>query len=126
SGTVSYQYDGENHQAAVTQAGALITHFFYNYAGDLVQKQLPTGTIVITYGTTSSAVPNAVGRVISVQDAGGTLALKYDSAGRVSERRRTALGSTYVTGYAYDSLGRLRQLTYPDGYQINYYFDSTG
>ncbi|UCC32103.1 MAG: RHS repeat-associated core domain-containing protein, partial [Phycisphaerales bacterium] len=101
------------------------TCFHYNRAGDLIRKEFPDGTTQeFTYGTAGQQ--NAVGRLVQIKDAAGHVDLKYDARGNVVERRRTVLEHTYVTGYVYDSLGRARCITYPDGFAVQYEYDSGG
>jgi YD repeat-containing protein len=73
-----------------------------------------------------------LGRLIGITDPlGQKLTLSYqgftidvlDARGRVIERRRTVDGRTYVTGFAYDSMDRVRQVIYPDGFIANYSYD---
>ncbi len=125
AGIYNYCYDGEDRLVEQTAPDGQITRFRYNSAGDLVRKEFPDGTVqVFTYGT--SRWHNAVGRIVRIEDAAGVLDMKYDVRGRVIERRRTVLGSTYVTGYTYDSLDRIRHITYPDGFAVDYEYDSGG
>src|SRR6202035_1384207 len=87
-------------------------------------KTFPDGTLVrFTYGT---AAGNGVGRITHVDDAAGSLDVKYDPRGQVAERHRTTRGLELVTGYSRDSLNRIRRVTYPDGYTVTYAYDSSG
>lgn len=124
AGTYRYEYDGEGRIRTQTAPGGLVTLYLYNRAGDLTGKIFPDGTTQsFAYGTGTG---NAVGRITHIEDAAGTLDLRYDVRGNVVERRRTVLGQTYVTGYSYDSMGRIRRITYPDGFTVNYEYDSGG
>jgi YD repeat-containing protein len=95
----------------------------YSAAGELIEKRLPDGTqYTFRYG--GAAEPNGVGRLVEVQDASGTLNLSYDARGRMIERRRAVEGKTYVTGFRYDSMDRVTEVIYPDGFLANYAYDS--
>ncbi len=125
AGTYKYQYDGEGRLISQVGPDGRTTTFLYNRSGDLLEKKFPDGTRnVFTYGGTGQR--NAVGRVIRIEDAAGTVEMAYDARGNVIERRRLVEGRTYVTGYVYDSLKRIRRLTYPDGFTANYEYDSGG
>ena len=125
-GTYNYTYDPAGRLVEQTAPGDTVpTVFEYNDAGDLIRKEFPDGTFQnYIYGEPGDH--NAVGRLVRIEDAAGIVELSYDVRGNVSERRRTVLGKTYVTGYAYDSLGRVRRITYPDGFAVNYEYDSGG
>jgi RHS repeat-associated protein len=125
AGTYRYTYDGEGRLSTQVAPDGSLTRFVYNGAGDLTAKKLPDGTEHrFTYGGASER--NAAGRIVRIEDAAGSVAMAYDVRGNVVERRRIILGRTYVTGYSYDSMGRLRRLTYPDGYTVNYEYDAGG
>jgi len=61
-----------------------------------------------------------------VEDAAGSLDLRYGPAGEVVEERRTVLGKTYVTGFATDLLGRRTAVQYPDGFIVRYEYGPDG
>ncbi len=125
AGTYSYSYDAEGRLVEQTAPDGQTTSFYYNGAGDLIRKEFPDGTShIFTYGTSQNS--NAAGRIVQIKDSAGIVDLRYDSRGNVVERRREVLGRTYVTGYSYDSLGRVRRVTYPDGFTANYEYDSGG
>jgi len=126
AGTYEYHYDGEGRLIAQTAPDGRITQFEYNRAGDLVRKEFPDGTAQEFFYGAPDAGPEAAGRLIRVHDAAGALDLKYDRRGNVIERRRAVLDRTFVTGYTYDLLDRIRRVTYPDGFQVNYEYDAGG
>lgn len=76
---------------------------------------------------------NAKGRLTQITDDNGSIQYTYDARGRVlSETRVITVNSTppsqvtSTTAYQYDALGRLSQLTYPNGRRLNYTRDSLG
>ncbi|WP_159074406.1 SpvB/TcaC N-terminal domain-containing protein [Streptomyces dioscori] len=83
-----------------------------------------------TYGG-PDAGHNAVGRVTKIEDAAGVVKREYGPLGEVVEETRTLPGplhttSVFTTGYRYDSFGRVLSLTYPDGEELAYTYDSGG
>ena len=52
------------------------------------------------------------------------MALAYDAGGRKATESLTIAGQTYTTGTAYDTAGRVSQLTYPDGAVVARTYDS--
>ena len=75
---------------------------------------------------------DAVGRIAKRWDASGTEEFTYDALGNViGSTRRMAVpteSNVYVfhTGYKYDSYGRMQQITYPDGEQVDYHYGIGG
>lgn len=68
----------------------------------------------------------ALGRLSKISDSSGTIDYVYDARGRVSRETRVAGGTTFATGYRFDSAGRLAGLDYPSGRAIDYTRDATG
>lgn len=125
SGNFQYRYDGEGRLVEQTGPDGKTMRLMYSAAGELIEKELPDGTIhVFRYG--GADAQNAVGELIEVEDAAGILRFSYDARGNVTERRRTVGDRTYVTGFSYDSLDRIRRVTYPDGFHADYAYDEGG
>lgn len=83
-----------------------------------------------TYGG-PDAGNNAVGRVTKVEDAAGEVTRKYGPLGEVVQETRTLPGPgphirSFTTAYRHDSFGRVLSLTYPDGEELTYTYDSGG
>lgn len=138
AGTYRYTYDAENRLASQLGPDGGITAFVMNRAGDLVRKEFPDGTSTeYTYGQQGQG--NGAGRIVEIRDAAGRVEITYDPRGNVVQRKRTITEETgmslpgrarfprtYVTGYSYDSMGRIRQVTYPDGFTAIYEYDTGG
>jgi RHS repeat-associated protein len=124
AGTFQYAVDGNgNVTVETTPAGT----FKFAYAADarLTSKEFPNGdTVSYAYGSAGAA--NGIDRVTHVVDDAGILDISYDRRGNVAQRVRTIGLQKFLTGYSYDSLGRIRQITYPDGYTVNYAYDASG
>ena len=124
-GEYRYQYDDAGLLIAQVAPGDETTTFTYNRAGNLLQKRFPEGsTVTFHYGESGDA--NAVGRIIRIEDDAGVVDIKYDVRGNVTQRRREVNGTRFFTAYAYDSGGRLRRLTYPDGFVVDYDYNMLG
>ncbi len=124
-GTFRYYYDAAGNLASQTDSDGKVTTFVYDAARQLVQKNL-SDRRVIRFQYDVSKATNSIGKVGKVEDDAGTLDIAYDLRGHVATRRRQIDGQTYATGYAYDSLERLRQVIYPDGYLVNYAYNPAG
>ncbi|MGW0803301.1 SpvB/TcaC N-terminal domain-containing protein [Nonomuraea sp. NPDC002799] len=83
-----------------------------------------------TYGA-PGAEYNGAGRMTKIEDAGGVTTRQYGPLGEVVAETKTLPGpgphtKIFTTAYRYDSFGRVRQLTYPDGEVLTYGYDSGG
>lgn len=118
---------------ALTPANTI--NFSYDQLGRLVQRtdpgQAPT---VWTFHTASGpllGLPQKVTAPIAGAAAGFVEQYGYDANGRRTSVSTTIDGSTWVTGYSWDGLGRVATMSYPqtmDGAQVllAYRYDSTG
>ncbi len=81
----------------------------------------------------STAIDRQIARLIEVRDLSGIENYTYGDMGNVVKTVRTIdidtlrrLSHTYVYGAEYDSWGRVRTMTYPDGEEVYYYYYPTG
>jgi RHS repeat-associated protein len=82
----------------------------------------------------NSAVPNGLGRLTRVTDGSAETAFdQYDTRGRLLQTTKEidALGdgeniTSAVTAFAYDDADHITRLTYPDGEEVEYQYDSGG
>jgi YD repeat-containing protein len=136
-GLTTYVYDENGNVISATDADGRVLHQVYNRVSQIVRREIPTNdlfgnptydVVTFTYGETSD--PNAVGRLVHVQDNAGQLEIQYDPRGNVKQRKRTIERLThdrvFVTGYAHDSRGRRTSITYPDGYVVRYEYNEAG
>ncbi|MDY7078847.1 MAG: LamG-like jellyroll fold domain-containing protein [Chloroflexota bacterium] len=69
----------------------------------------------------------ALGYRTGMNDGSGSTAWAYDARGRVIEETKVIDGSgAFVTGYTYDALDRVVNLTYPDGEVVNHTYNAQG
>lgn len=94
-----------------------------SYAYD-VAAPVPAGD-----GSTVTAT-NPLGKLVKVSDLSGEEHLSHDARGRAAWKIKrvrdpvTGVLVSYQSAFAYDSLDRLIQLTYPDGDHIGYGYNS--
>jgi RHS repeat-associated protein len=71
--------------------------------------------------------PCGMGRLCTIQRNGvPQLSCSYDSQGRLSSQLDASSGSSLTSQYAYDTQGRLAQITYPTGRTVTYGYDTRG
>ena len=121
---ITYEYDGDDRLIGVTDDYGK-TSYTYNAAGDVVLKVLPNGVRTThTY--------DAAGRLTDIVNttSSGVLisSVHYDldANGNRTKVVITTPSATETTTYAYDSLNRLTQASYPDGQVYSYTYDGSG
>ena len=122
---VGYAYNADGLLTQVTDSSGT-TIYTYDQGGRLTDRKLPNGVITrYTY--------DAAGRLIGITHVDPTgktlLAFAYtlDAADRCTQVVQTTVdGQRLTTRYAYDSLGRLTEVAYPDGRTVSYTYDALG
>ena len=104
---VTYTYDAANRVVTESANGLKVR---YHYDGDL-----PAGY---------STLRNTLGRLAYVEDEAGMECLSYDERGNRTVRVRTAGGRAFINRMAYDAMDRVVAFTYPDGFTLNYQYNS--
>ena len=116
-GTWFYTYDANGNLTQQTDAKNQQIHFQYDALNRRVQKDFDTqktfgsGDVVYTY---DGSTHHRKGRLQKVEDSSGTTTFFYDVTGRVTKTEKIVGSTTYTTQSAYDGLGRVTTLTYPD------------
>ncbi|NWL90478.1 hypothetical protein DMN77_23300 [Paenibacillus sp. 79R4] len=114
-GSRRYTYDERGWMSGRSNARDQETTYQYDAAGQLLQAKDEVGRIQFGY--------DGDGRLISATEGEASTSRQYDAAGRLVE-------STDVWGhsirYGYDVVGRLTQLTYPDGKVVEYRYNLAG
>ena len=120
-GSWSYTYDLNNNLASQTDAKSQTISFTYDAINRMTLKDLPSGETDVTYAYDSAPATYSgqngywVGRLDKVTDASGTHEFKYDKQGRVIDDTQTVDSVAYEFARTYDSIGRVRTITYPRG-----------
>ena len=141
TGLVTTEYDDVSNISA-KQTGNLMNisastkiTYTYNQANQLINVNypamapVPAETVTYTYGGPGAA-DNGAARIVSVNFPGGSKEFKYDALGSVVYEKNTVnLYSGNIqkeTHYTWDNLGRMLNMTYPDGEVLTYGYDNGG
>lgn len=142
--TTAYTVDGLGNQTALASPDTGTTTKTYDEAGNLKTSTDAKGQTTsyqydvlnritgITYADGNTASfnydqgPNGIGRLTQIVDNSGNIQYAHDKHGRIVGETRTIDNAAYVTGYSYDSAGRLASMTYPGGRTVTYSRDAMG
>jgi YD repeat-containing protein len=129
TGTTARTFDAAGNVLTSTNAKNQVTTNTYDALNRITQanyhdnSKVEYGYDAGTYGKgrlTSLTEKDPVGTVIT------TTSYAYDIQGRLLTDTRVISGVSYVTGYSFDSYGRLNGVTYPSGRIVAYSFDASG
>ncbi|MEJ2707894.1 MAG: RHS repeat-associated core domain-containing protein, partial [Anaerolineales bacterium] len=139
-GWVTFVYDLASHKISqvtpnLRAAGGEI-HYTYDF-DRLTGITYSDGTpnVSYTYGGPGAA-DNGAGRIIHVEDGARVQERTYGKQGQVTQETTTMLVHnlidatearlTWTTSFAFDTWGRTKSITYPDGEVVSYDYDSGG
>jgi RHS repeat-associated protein len=137
--TTSYSYDAADQLAGMTDPASRAYSFFYDNRGNLKATQYPNGTFswndinpegeltAIYNRHDTTALSNPLPSSVPADSSSSPLvdySYSYTADGQISQEVRTGGGLTSkTTGYSYDNLGRLSQVTLPSGTCRDYSYD---
>jgi RHS repeat-associated protein len=131
SGETVYHYDLIGNSISKTDAKGNKLIYEYDPLNRLTKKSVltPDGTVPTVLSRNVYDEPtstNGVGRLTSTFIGNATLDGKYnyDLEGNVVSSNKSIGGSIYTTNITYDSLNRIKQLTYPDNEMVGYEYDT--
>jgi len=135
-GPWSYTYDAVDNLATQTDARGVVTTFTYDVLNRLKSKSytIPPGSgipnpggVLYQYDEVSYNNPFPKGKLTSLSDGVGASTFIYDNLGRLTQEIRVIGGSSsYTISRAYDLLGRLTSLKYPDQESALYTYNAQG
>jgi len=116
---VAYDNNG-NVTSRWTRSGALI-----NFGYDALNRQIAMSSSVLADRAYSY---DNLGRMLTATFQGSGLGITnvHDALGRVTSISSNVDGTARQFSYQYDLAGRRTQMTYPDGYYLNYDYLTTG
>jgi RHS repeat-associated protein len=131
-GRRTYTYDLGGNLETVTDAKGSTIRFTYDALDREKTKTFPNGEQVV-WNYDEPGHGAGVGRLTSVSDpsAAGCAQTRadsfdYDAAGQIVGWTKCISGNAKSFGFAYDNVGRRRQITYPDGEVVTYEYDPAG
>ncbi|MCL2480118.1 MAG: hypothetical protein FWF38_00245 [Spirochaetaceae bacterium] len=137
-GRKEYKYDTRGNlieeSDSVLRSKGYVIKYEYDGLNRLTKIIYPQSkTVTYEYGKNSHSAINGVNRVIKLTDESGYTTYEYGKLGEViREARRIDLLSPgrdlapQVMEYRSDYLGRMQEITYPDGETVSYIYDVGG
>jgi RHS repeat-associated protein len=127
TGTTTYEYDAAGNRKKKVDANGVVTLYDYDALGRLTQVSYPANAALnASYTYDGTVYSYGIGRLSTISDNTGTMALFHDQMGRVSAKYTAIQGVTYLINYTYDAAGNLAEIKMPDGRRIDYSYDSAG
>jgi RHS repeat-associated protein len=128
SGTTVFHFDPDGNLTQKLTPSSLTATYTYD-AMDRMKTAAFTGDTTLnqtlTYDQTGHGF--GIGRLTSVTDQVGTLALTYDERGNTTKEVRTPTGAKAITtSYGFDAASHLASITYPSTLQVIYARDTMG
>lgn len=143
-GVMTYTYDAASNLTRTLDAKSQEIVMAYDGANriqseDYLDAAARTPDVTYFYDTavtvpagdgTSVTSQQVKGKLASVTDLSGGEVLSYDARGRTAWKikripdPKTGVLASYMSQFAYDSLDRLTQLTYPDGDHVGYTYNT--
>ena len=115
---VSFTYTSTGQYATTTDASGTTT-YAYDNMDRITTKATPEGTLNYTY--------DAAGHVASIESGntnGASMSYTYDSLNRLSLVVDNRLSGNNVTTYAYDNASNVATVTYPNGVETQFQYDT--
>ena len=124
-----YTYDYAGNLLTQTDNRGCVTTFEYDGANRLKKKDYGAATSQcpdtadVTYTYVAQGQPGA-GQRWTMTDGTGSTTWDYNDRGAVRQETKVISGTTYVTGFTYDKLDRLEDVTYPNGEVVRQSYDA--
>ena len=124
-GASSYQYSAAGLLTGVTDAAGRTTSLQYDAALRRVAKVYPDGSEV-TWAYDQAGHGASAGRLTAVGDASYTESFTYSGEGALTSDTKCVQATCETFGRAYDAVGRVASVTYPDGEVVTNGYDADG
>jgi RHS repeat-associated protein len=141
--TTTYTYNGFGEILSRTSPDTGTTIYTYDIAGRVTSEQTANGLAIrythdaigrkrtrssagLTETFTFDEGPYGKGHLTSLDDATGRTVYSYTAAGELEQQITTIHGASYTISWLYDGSGRLKSMTYPNGWILSYGHDFYG
>lgn len=119
SGVVSFTYDAAGNAKTKADQRPLTQTYVYDTDERLSAIEGGDRPLTLTYEAGSNLATGGAA-------PGSQTIVGYDGAGRVAARSEQIEGTALTALFDYDANDRLRQITYPTGRHIRYFYDDAG
>ena len=133
--TTTYQYDAADRLIKATFPGSSYEMYAYDPVGNMTQKVTRKGDAIdFTYDSLNRPIRktysdttyvaytyDTLSRLITAVDSSGTITHAYDVLGRLTS---VTYPNSMVVSYQYDAAGNRTRLTYPDSTYLTYTFNT--
>lgn len=132
TGTSSDTYDAAGNRLTHTDAKGQVDTSTYDALDRLATQQYADSTLDVTYhydeadAVTGCSGSYPVGRLTRIVKGDTTTTYCYDAHGSVTQKTQNQNGTLASVAYGYTSGDRLQSVTYPDGTEADYAYDSDG
>lgn len=116
SGTTTYSYDAYGRLASMIRPGGNQVSYTY----DSIERRTSASAGGLTQTFTYDNCTNGVGRLCAVSDVNSRTTYVYSPEGWITGRGFSVMGAGYSYGYAYNAMGQVTMVAYPDGNQALY------
>ncbi|WP_411727838.1 InlB B-repeat-containing protein [Methyloglobulus sp.] len=116
TGVTQNTYDEAGNLKTRTDARGKTATYSYDSQNRITQVVYEDQTITYTWDTCT----NGIGRLCSLANGGSTIALNYDSHGRITNKAQTVGTIVQNTAYSYNTQGQLIQTATPGGNTLGY------
>gem|GEM_PF-2131428 len=124
-GIWTYVYDANGNITQMTDAKSQTIYYTYDELNRITKTDYPSGTDTLYYYD-EAGYGYSKGRLTRVTYAAGSESMNYDERGRVTSETVTIDGISKTESFTYDSMDRLRTITYPDGEVVTNSYNAEG
>ena len=134
AGTTKFAYNPNGTIKSKTTANEekIEYHYKFDKLTGIIYENRPEDNVHYSYGDSTGNRLN-IGQLISVEDASGSEYYQYGVMGEIVHTVKEIIidpiektKHTYAFDAEYDSWGRIRKMTYPDGEVVKYLYHPTG
>lgn len=126
TGVTQHEFNANGVLASTTRNDGAVTQYEHDGAGRLAAVHADGEVHRFFYDSCAGGA----GRLCSISAPGTSSQFSYNAAGQIAGRRDLIEAvdgvADHSTGYTYDGIGRLRDITYPDGNQVHYGYAPSG